>query len=269
MVVGGTQYQDAVNLIVALQQLDFQPKMAAFSTAPTNPEFPAAIGDKPRASCRRPATRPHASSPSNQEFVDYYTELNGTPPGRGRGQRLDHRPGRGRGRRGARAAPTRPECQQQLIDFLRDNEVETVVGPLSWDADGRPESAHLIQQYVDGKIQIVLPEEPPRPSSSPPSRPGDLRCPGPLLLQSLILGVLLGGLYALLAAGLTLYFGVMRVVMIAHSAFLILAAYLAWFFHRRDRHRPAALPLGHRAAVLPRRRGDAAAAARPGCGRRR
>ena len=53
---------------------------------------------------------------------------------------------------------------------------------------------------------------------------------GSLLLQSLILGVLLGGLYALLAAGLTLYFGVMRVVMIAHSAFLILAAYLAWWF---------------------------------------
>lgn len=55
---------------------------------------------------------------------------------------------------------------------------------------------------------------------------------GSLLLQSLILGVLLGGLYALLAAGLTLYFGVMRVVMIAHSAFLILAAYLAWYFNR-------------------------------------
>lgn len=51
-----------------------------------------------------------------------------------------------------------------------------------------------------------------------------------LLLQSLVLGVLLGGLYALLAAGLTLYFGVMRVVMIAHSAFLVLAAYLAWYF---------------------------------------
>jgi branched-chain amino acid transport system permease protein len=53
-----------------------------------------------------------------------------------------------------------------------------------------------------------------------------------LLFQSIILGVLLGGLYALLAAGLTLYFGIMRVVMIAHSAFLILAAYLAWYFHR-------------------------------------
>lgn len=55
---------------------------------------------------------------------------------------------------------------------------------------------------------------------------------GALLLQSLILGILLGGLYALLAARLTLYFGIMRVVMIAHSAFLILAAYLAWWFNR-------------------------------------
>jgi branched-chain amino acid transport system permease protein len=54
---------------------------------------------------------------------------------------------------------------------------------------------------------------------------------GALIVQSIVLGVLLGGLHALLAAGLTLYFGVMRVVMIAHSAFLILAAYLAWYFH--------------------------------------
>ncbi len=54
---------------------------------------------------------------------------------------------------------------------------------------------------------------------------------GSLLMQSVILGVLLGGLYAILAAGLTLYFGVMRVVMIAHAAFLVLAAYLAWYFH--------------------------------------
>jgi len=54
---------------------------------------------------------------------------------------------------------------------------------------------------------------------------------GALIFQSVILGLLLGGLYALLAAGLTLYFGIMRVVMIAHSAFLILAAYLAWYLH--------------------------------------
>ena len=44
IVIGGTQYQDAVNLIIALQQLDYQPELAAFSTAPTNPEFASAIG---------------------------------------------------------------------------------------------------------------------------------------------------------------------------------------------------------------------------------
>ena len=54
---------------------------------------------------------------------------------------------------------------------------------------------------------------------------------GSLIVQSVVLGLLLGGLYALLAAGLTLYFGIMRVVMLAHAAFLLLAAYLAWFVH--------------------------------------
>ena len=50
-----------------------------------------------------------------------------------------------------------------------------------------------------------------------------------LLLQGLALGILTGGVYALLAAGLTLYFGVMRVVQIAHPAFLFLGAYLTYF----------------------------------------
>jgi branched-chain amino acid transport system permease protein len=52
-----------------------------------------------------------------------------------------------------------------------------------------------------------------------------------LFFQGLALGVLTGGLYALLASGLTLYFGVMRVVMVAHPAFLFLAAYATYFVH--------------------------------------
>jgi branched-chain amino acid transport system permease protein len=48
------------------------------------------------------------------------------------------------------------------------------------------------------------------------------------LLQTLILGLLIGGVYALLASGLTLIFGVMNVINVAHGAFLILAAFLTW-----------------------------------------
>ncbi len=43
---------------------------------------------------------------------------------------------------------------------------------------------------------------------------------------AIIQGVLLGGLYALFAAGLSLIFGVMRLVNIAHGDLIVLAAYL-------------------------------------------
>jgi branched-chain amino acid transport system permease protein len=53
------------------------------------------------------------------------------------------------------------------------------------------------------------------------------------LVQVMILGATLGGVYAVMASGLTLIFGVMRIVNIAHAAFMMLAAYLAfWLFTR-------------------------------------
>ena len=45
-------------------------------------------------------------------------------------------------------------------------------------------------------------------------------------INAIIQGVLLGGLYALFAAGLSLIFGVMRLVNIAHGDLIVLAAYL-------------------------------------------
>ena len=45
-------------------------------------------------------------------------------------------------------------------------------------------------------------------------------------LDALIQGVLLGGLYALFAAGLSLIFGVMRLVNLAHGDLIVLAAFV-------------------------------------------
>ncbi|MDE0697097.1 MAG: branched-chain amino acid ABC transporter permease [Boseongicola sp.] len=45
-------------------------------------------------------------------------------------------------------------------------------------------------------------------------------------VNALVQGVLLGGLYALFAAGLSLIFGVMRLVNIAHGDLIVLAAYI-------------------------------------------
>ena len=46
-------------------------------------------------------------------------------------------------------------------------------------------------------------------------------------INTVVQGVLIGGLYAMFAAGLSLIFGVMRLVNIAHGDFIVLAAYLA------------------------------------------
>ena len=46
-------------------------------------------------------------------------------------------------------------------------------------------------------------------------------------VNAIVQGVLLGGLYALFATGLSLIFGVMRLVNIAHGDLIVLAAYLA------------------------------------------
>ncbi len=52
-----------------------------------------------------------------------------------------------------------------------------------------------------------------------------------VLIQVAIVGLLTGGVYALMAAGLTLIFGVMRVINIAHGAFLVFSAYISyWLF---------------------------------------
>lgn len=49
-----------------------------------------------------------------------------------------------------------------------------------------------------------------------------------LILEAAVLGVLTGGVYALMASGLTLIFGVMRIINVGHGALVVLGAYLSF-----------------------------------------
>jgi len=48
------------------------------------------------------------------------------------------------------------------------------------------------------------------------------------IVQACIVGILTGGIYALMASGLTLVFGIMKVINVAQGALVILAAYLSY-----------------------------------------
>ena len=49
-----------------------------------------------------------------------------------------------------------------------------------------------------------------------------------LLLQTLLDGLVLGGVFSLAAAGFSLIFGVMNVVNLTHGIIVLIGAYLAW-----------------------------------------
>ena len=70
-----------------------------------------------------------------------------------------------------------------------------------------------------------------------------------LLLQVLTSGILLGGLYALMALGLALVWGVLNIVNLSHGALIMLGAYVTYFLFSGAHLDPfAALPIA--AAVL-------------------
>ena len=80
------------------------------------------------------------------------------------------------------------------------------------------------------------------------------RCPSPDgrrrhlidvdLLQVVVSGLLLGGVYALFAAGLNMIFGVMRVINLAHGELMMLGAYTTyWLFARGNINPLLSLPV--------------------------
>ncbi|MEV4160260.1 amino acid ABC transporter substrate-binding protein [Nonomuraea dietziae] len=158
LVVGGTQFEDSVGLVRALQELGSQPRMAAFSTGPTLAEFPAAVKGAAEHIVSPVGWAVSSGFPGNDAFVKRYKEMFKTDANEDAangftvGQIVEAAVN------AVKCVEQTKECQTKLADHIRQGSFETIVGPLSFDDKGRPEQAHMIQQYVDGKVEIVLPE---------------------------------------------------------------------------------------------------------------
>ncbi len=64
-----------------------------------------------------------------------------------------------------------------------------------------------------------------------------------ILLQALVNGVLIGGIYSLVSIGLTLIFGVVHIVNFAHGEFLMMGMYLTYWLWNLTRMDPVATAL--------------------------
>ena len=48
-------------------------------------------------------------------------------------------------------------------------------------------------------------------------------------VNQIVQGILLGGYYALIACGLSLMFGILRIINLAHGDFAIVGAFIVWY----------------------------------------
>ncbi|HSK34569.1 MAG TPA: amino acid ABC transporter substrate-binding protein [Propionicimonas sp.] len=158
LVVHGAQFEDGIGLTRSMLKAGFTPSMFYQTNAPSfGDQFSEGIGPENTEGVFYAVSHsPEAATPGNEEFVAKYAEMfgDGAVPedaadGYAAAQVLQ----------AAVEAVGSIEDQEALADWLHENEVETILGPLSWDDTGAPEGEFLIGQWQDGKAEIVLPED--------------------------------------------------------------------------------------------------------------
>jgi branched-chain amino acid transport system substrate-binding protein len=153
---GSAGLADGVNLIRSLIKVGYSPKqMFQASTPSFADQYSDAIGLKNTEGVFY-AVSYHVDSPTpgNEEFLAAYrAKYDADPP-------EDAADGYAAAQVLQKAVEEVGEIDQtKLADWLRENEVDTILGPLSWDETGAPEQAFLLAQWQNGDEEIVLPED--------------------------------------------------------------------------------------------------------------
>jgi branched-chain amino acid transport system substrate-binding protein len=160
LVVAGNQFEDGIGMMRALRKVGFAPKWLYQNSAPSfGEQYSDGIGvENTEGVFYAVSHSEEATTPGNKEFVAKYKEMFGggavpedAADAYAAGQVLQAT---------VEANKTvEREDQLKLADWLRENEVETILGPLSWNEDGSPKGEFMVGQWQNGKAEIVLPEE--------------------------------------------------------------------------------------------------------------
>jgi branched-chain amino acid transport system substrate-binding protein len=159
MVVHGATFEDGVGMVRALRKADFTPKILYQTTAPSlGDQYSGAIGEQTTEGIFYGVSHSkEAETPGNREFVAKYRDMFG-------GEEVPEDAADAYAAAQVLEAAVKAvgtierERQIELADWLRENTVETVLGPLSWDDQGRPEGEFLVGQWQSGVPEIILPD---------------------------------------------------------------------------------------------------------------
>jgi branched-chain amino acid transport system substrate-binding protein len=160
VVVHGATFEDGVGMVRALRKSGFTPKMLYQTTAPSlGDQYSKAIGKQTTEGVFYAVSHSkEAKTPGNEEFVAKYQEMFG-------GTEVPEDAADAYATAEVLQAAVKGvgtidrKRQLELADWLRENEVDTILGPLTWDDLGRPEGEFLVGQWQDGVPEIVLPKE--------------------------------------------------------------------------------------------------------------
>jgi branched-chain amino acid transport system substrate-binding protein len=157
LVVHGAQFEDGIGLTRSMIKADFTPEMFYETNAPSfGDQYSEGIGaENTEGVIYAVSHSPEADTPGNAEFVAKYEEMFGGLPPEDAADAF----AAGEVLQAAVEAVGDIEDQEGMADWLRENEVETILGPLSWNDDGSPTGEFLIGQWQGGKAEIVLPPE--------------------------------------------------------------------------------------------------------------
>jgi branched-chain amino acid transport system substrate-binding protein len=156
LVAQGAVFEDGVGLVRSFQRIDYNPPILFQTSAPSNSEqYAEGIGpENTEGVFYAVSWHQDTDTPMNAEFVAAYQE------------RFDAIPAEDAADAFAAAQVLQAaveavgEIDQAAIkDYLHANEVETVLGTLSWDETGAPQQSFLLAQWQGPQAEIVLPEE--------------------------------------------------------------------------------------------------------------
>jgi branched-chain amino acid transport system substrate-binding protein len=158
LVVHGAQFEDGIGMTRSMLKADFTPDMFFQTNAPSfGDQFTEGIGEENTEGVFYAVSHSvDAETPGNAEFVAKYNEMFGE------GEVPEDAADAFAAAEVLQAAVEAVgsiDDQKALADWLHENEVETILGPLSWDETGAPTGEFLIGQWQDGSPEIVLPPD--------------------------------------------------------------------------------------------------------------